>query len=154
MGRWAIFLAKNGIREITGLDYSWEGVKTSLLWAWREGLKLPFICADVVILPFNAEAFDAVVGALILDNLSRVDMDMALSEIERVTRPGAAGFFLFNPVLSAAQLEEIAKGDNPTKDCTVEVYSDAELEKKLAKWQILKSTLCEYGLRAIEAIKK
>ncbi|MCI0692147.1 hypothetical protein L0337_09115 [candidate division KSB1 bacterium] len=79
---------------------------------------------------------------------------MALSEIERVTRPGAAGFFLFNPVLSAAQLEEIANSDNPTKECMIEIYSDVELEEKLAKWQILKSTLCEHGLRAIEAIKK
>lgn len=149
-GRWAQYLAGHGVQEIVGVDYAPLGVRAASDWARRHGFGARFAAGSAMALPFRSGVFDGVIAALILDNLSRDDAAHAVVELNRVVQPGARGFFVFNPLMTAADLAALP-GDNPTKDCMHVVYDDGELASLLAGWSTTPPRRSAEGFRLIES---
>lgn len=149
-GRWAQFLAGHGIGEIVGVDYAEPGVGAATAWAERAGFNARFVVGSATALPLRGQSFDGGLAALILDNLSRADCARAVREMNAVMRAGARGFFVFNPVLTPAELAAVPD-DNPTKGCTHVVYEDHELAPCLAGWSVTAMSSSAERFRLIEA---
>lgn len=150
-GRWAQFLAGHGVAEIIGIDYAENGARAASSWARRSGFNARFVAASAMALPFRERLFDGVLAAVVLDNLSRADCAHAIREVNAVVQPGARGFFVFNPVVTPAELAAVAD-DNPTKGCMHVVYDDAELMECLPGWSIARRSISAERFRIIEAI--
>lgn len=149
-GRWAMFLAKHIRSEIVGVDYSEHGITAADTWKVQQRDRiLAFLVADVLALPFRPSSFDGVVAALILDNLDRNDLHIAVDELNVVTAQGSPGFFVFNP--PEKEVDEAAMEDNPTKECMHVDYTDDELITCLRGWDVLKLRRSKEGFRLIEA---
>jgi ubiquinone/menaquinone biosynthesis C-methylase UbiE len=149
-GRWAHFIVGHGVGEVVGVDYAEQGIRAASAWALRAGFNARFIVASVTALPFGPRRFDAVLAAVVLDNLSRTDRAHAVQEFNAAMQPGAHGFFVFNPVLTPAELATIGD-DNPTKSCMHVVYEDGELGACLPGWSIERLGTTAERFRVIEA---
>lgn len=154
-GRWGTYLRRQGVGPVTGIDSSLAGVRLGRDWAVREGVTgLRFTTGDALHLPFHEGTFDAVVAALLLDNLDRDDAHQAVAELTRTCRPGATGFFVFNPRFTPEQLADLATGDNPTRDCMHVVYEDEELVGLLEGWQVTGRRRSREGFRIVEGLRR
>ena len=154
IGRWSMFLGRNGVTPVFGADYSLAGVDTAQRWAKRENVKsLAFLAADALRLPFVDGAFDAVIAALLLDNLDREDAELVMTEINRIAGTDASGFFVFNPLLSPEQFAILKTRQNPTQDCMHVVYEDKEIEQLMDGWRITQRTESVEGFRIVEAVR-
>lgn len=149
-GRWAQFVAGHGVEEIVGLDYAEGGIRAASAWAERARFHARFVVGSAMALPFHGRRFDGVLAALILDNLSRADGTRSVMELNRVVQPGGRGFFVFNPVLTAAEVAAVTD-DNPTKGCMHVVYDDQELAGFLNGWSVTSFNSSAEGFRLIEA---
>ena len=149
-GRWAQFVARAGVREVVGIDYAEGGVRAASAWARRDRFSARFVVASAMSLPFRDRSFDGVLAAVLLDNLSRSDCLRVVRALNSVAEPGAHGFFVFNPVLTPAELATIPDG-NPTKGCMHVVYADRELPGCLPGWSITRLALTADRFRVIEA---
>lgn len=89
-------------------------------------------------------------AAVLLDNLSRDDCRRAVRQFTMIARPGAWGFFAFNPRLTAVELAAVPE-DNPTKACMHVVYEDAELEACLPGWVVTRTGATAERFRIVEA---
>ena len=154
IGRWSMFLVRNGVAPVVGIDYSLAGVEAARRRAKREAVEsLAFLAADALRLPFVDGAFDAVIAALLLDNLDREDAELAMREINRVARTGAAGIFVFNPSLGPEQLADLKASDNPTQDCMHVDYDDTEIERLIDGWGVTHRIKSVEGFRVVETIR-
>lgn len=154
-GRWGMYLRRKGIGRITGIDSSFPGIRLGRDWAAREGVAgLRFTTGDALHLPFSAGAFEAVVAALLLDNLDRQDARRAVAEVTRTCRPEATGFFVFNPRFTPEQLADLATQDNPTRGCMHVVYEDEELPELLAGWKVTNRRESREGFRIVEGLRR
>jgi SAM-dependent methyltransferase len=76
-------------RSVTGMDFSPEAVELCTRHRLTPGLA--FVCGDALSMPFPASSFDAVVN--IESSHCYESMDIFLSEVCRVLRPGGHFFF-------------------------------------------------------------
>ncbi len=150
-GRWALFLAGRGPVAIVGVDYAENGIRVASAWGRRAGASAHFLVGAATSLPFRHATFDGVLVALLLDNLSKADVGRAVGEINDVTRPGARGFFVFNPCLTEAELASVS-GQNPTRDCMHVTYEDDELPACLPGWAITRTKVSVERFRLVEAV--
>lgn len=150
-GRWARYLAGQGAREVIGIDYAEGGIRAAFQWARREKFPACFLVASAAELPFCGAAFDGVMAALLLDNLTREECQRVSGELARVVRLGARGFFVFNPLLTLEELAPLPE-DNPSRDCTHTVYQDVELPACLPGWGVSRTETTLEGFRVLEAI--
>lgn len=79
-----------GVELVAGVDPTWAQVAE----AGRRGGGVLYGRASAEALPFDAGAFDAVVACLVFEHI--VEVDIALSEVARVLRPGGRFLFLLN----------------------------------------------------------
>lgn len=149
-GRWAEFLAGPSAREVVGVDYAEQGVRAASLWARRSGFNARFVVALATELPFRGRPFDGLLAAVVLDNLSRSDCARAVEQFNAVVQPGARGFFVFNPVLTPAEMKAVPD-TNPTKGCMHVVYEDAELAALLPGWSVTRLGSTRERFRVVEA---
>lgn len=92
-GRISIELAKQGA-AVSLLDMS--GVALERARAFAQGLGVDLICGDLLRLPFASGQFGLTWNGGVLEHLSARELDIAVSEMARVTRPG--GYVVaFNP---------------------------------------------------------
>jgi ubiquinone/menaquinone biosynthesis C-methylase UbiE len=150
-GRWAHFLVGHGVDEVVGIDYAVNGVRAATAWARRAGSRARFVATSATALPFRERLFDGVLAALLLDNLSRVDCAVAVQGLNGVTKHGAHGFFVFNPVMTESELATV-RNDNPTKECRRVDYRDEELSACLSGWSISRLACTRERFRVIEAV--
>jgi hypothetical protein len=75
---------------------------------------------------FPGEFFDAVVAALVLDNVTREEMSAAVLRIRAALTPSGVSFCLFDPDLSCAH-EDRGPESNSTTGITRVVYTDEKL---------------------------
>jgi len=92
-GRFAVFLARSGA-ETTGVDVGPDLVAAARELARINQVECRFEQANVTDLPFEADAFDLVVGIAILHHLSDRDLLKALQETHRVLEKGGIAVFL------------------------------------------------------------
>jgi ubiquinone/menaquinone biosynthesis C-methylase UbiE len=149
-GRWAQYLVGHGVEEMVGIDYAMRGVRAARAWAKRSRFNARFVVGSATALPFRGPCFDGVLAALILDNLSRTDCARAVRALNSVAQVGARGFFVFNPVLTSAEIAAIPD-DNPTKSCMHVAYADHELASCLAGWSVTRVGSSVERFRLIEA---
>ncbi|MDO8339433.1 MAG: methyltransferase domain-containing protein [Candidatus Burarchaeum sp.] len=89
-GRDSIFLAKNRGFEVLGIDSSAEGIRQANETAAHEKVAIRFVQADVRMMPFGPESFDAILCNGILSHLLPQEREMTAREIGRVLRKGGA----------------------------------------------------------------
>ncbi|MPY89550.1 MAG: methyltransferase domain-containing protein [Luteitalea sp.] len=126
------------------------GVRAAQSWASCAGFNARFLVGSAMALPFRGRPFDGVLAALVLDNLSRADCAQAVRALSTVVRAGTRGFFVFNPVLTPAELAAIPE-DNPTKGCMHVVYEEHELATCLTGWSVMRYGSSAERFRLIEA---
>ncbi len=86
-GDLALELTKRGAREIVGVDFSLEMLKTGRdKLAARGVIGASWTLADALHLPFPEGTFDCVTNAFVLRNLA--DLRSGLTEMARVLQPG------------------------------------------------------------------
>lgn len=144
IGRWAMHLGRAGF-DVSGSDFAPNAVAYARAWAEEEGLPLRFACCPVTGTPFPGETFDGVVAALVLDNIARQEMTVAIERMQAALRPGGVAFCLFNPPFDCADAED----DNPTAGITRVVYSDAELAAAFPGFDLLDRCSYEAGTRGL-----
>lgn len=142
IGRWSIHFARAGM-EVAALDFAPHGVAYARHWAAQEGLPIRLACVAATEVAFPGERFDAAVAALVLDNLPREELPVALARMGEAVRPGGLAFFLFNPIAICADNAE----DNPTAGITQVRYSDDELRRLLSEWDVDRTARYEAGTR-------
>lgn len=84
-GETACFLAEALGARVTGVDYAEEMVERARRKAGERGLDIEFRQADAIRLPFDDEAFDAVICEC---TLCFLDKPAALGEMKRLVRSG------------------------------------------------------------------
>jgi ubiquinone/menaquinone biosynthesis C-methylase UbiE len=144
IGRWAVHFARAGL-SVSASDFAEHGVGYARQWAGEEGLAIRFVCCSVTEEAFPGESFDAVVAALVLDNITQGEMAVAIERMRSALRPGGVAFCLFNPVVVCAESGEA----NPTEGITRVVYRDAELVEALAGFDVLGMRVYEAGTRGV-----
>ena len=148
VGRWAIHLAKAGL-EVSGSDFAENGLAYAAAWARDEGVHLRLTCCPITELPFPGEQFDAVIAALVLDNVSRSEMKTAIGHMRASLREEGMAFCLFNPVGTRDERTEGGESTNPTSGVTHVVYDDDELRAAFAGFTILDFRRYEMGTRGL-----
>jgi SAM-dependent methyltransferase len=151
IGRWAVYLRRGGIGSVVAVDYAHAGCRHASAWSAREGLSVSAVVADVVALPFGRAVFDGLLAALVVENLDDHDQRLAFEEFRSVTTAGACGFFLFNPVLTDAELASLSASDNPTRHCHGSHCSDEEIQARLEGWLVLHTGTTRERLRFVQA---
>jgi SAM-dependent methyltransferase len=87
-GRFLVHFARRGLR-VTGLDSAPTALKLARDWLARESLKGDLLQADTrVRLPFEADAFDALLSTQVIHH-ARLELVLGtVAEISRVVKPG------------------------------------------------------------------
>jgi ubiquinone/menaquinone biosynthesis C-methylase UbiE len=88
-GKDSVFLAKNGF-EVTGVDFSLEGLRLAGERALREGAVVKWMPADVRMLQMPNASFDGVLCNNIMTLFIRQEREKVAAEIERVLAKGGA----------------------------------------------------------------
>jgi len=145
IGRWSVHLARAGM-QVSGVDFSPNAVRHARRWSEAERLDIRFACGSVTDEAFPGERFDAVVAALVLDNMTRAAMRDATARMRTSLRPGGVAFCLFNPVAMCA---DSADEDNPTAGLTHIVYTDHELTSAFTGFDVLRRGVYEAGTRGL-----
>jgi SAM-dependent methyltransferase len=93
-GQIARLASRVGAARVVGVDPTWTQVSE----AQRRAAGPAYTRASAHNLPFGSESFDAVVACLVFEHID--DVDVAISEVARVLRPGGRFlFFLNHPLL-------------------------------------------------------
>ena len=144
IGRWAMHFARAGL-AVSATDFACNGVEHARAWSSEEGLAIRFACQAITEEPFAGEQFDAVVAALVLDNIAPEEMRIAIGRMRDALCVGGVAFALFNPFATCSSDES----DNPTAGLTRVAYSDAELRASFPGFDILDMRVYEAGTRGI-----
>jgi SAM-dependent methyltransferase len=147
IGRWSIHLARAGF-EVSASDFAERGVAYARRWAGEAGLHLRLRCCAIKDDAFPGESFDAVVAALVLDNVTREEMSEAMLRIRGSLKPSGVSFCLFNPDLSCAD-EDGESESNPTAGITRVAYTDEELRTVFPGFSVLDVRRYEAGTRGV-----
>lgn len=146
IGRWSVFLAKAGF-AVKASDFAPNAIRYASRWAAEEGLKIEFACSPLTRPPFPDEHFDAILAALVLDNVGREEMDQALEHFRAGLRPDGLVFCLFNPILTQEEIRCQERAGNPTCGVTSVAYSDQEIQHAFAGFQLAASATYEQNTR-------
>lgn len=152
-GRWAVFLAKNGLR-IKGTDFSENAVRIATKWVSEERLLIEFSCRALTEPAFPDEKFQGIVAALILDNVSREEMLIAINLIRESLVEEGYVFALFNPVMAEEMINAQIECENPTAGITQINYTDCEIISAFAGFDALDQKIYEAGMRGFELKKQ
>ena len=148
VGIWATFLSKASL-TVKGVDFSSNAIQFASKWAAEEKLKIEYTCCPITVIPFTQEQFDGVVAVKILDNISREELEIVKGSIFKCLKEKGLLYCLFNPHMTTEELRMIHKSDNPTKEITLTIYTDAELKNLFPQFQLLDFRTYDYGFRGL-----
>jgi ubiquinone/menaquinone biosynthesis C-methylase UbiE len=134
-GRNSLFLAREGF-NVTGVDISKEALQILQETAKEGNLKIRTIVSDDRKIKVPNAFFDAVVSTLVIELHKRPEREEAISEIERILKPG--GILLITGSFSREEITELKtflkdfKFISPDDERIAEIGKDQEfiLEKK------------------------
>ena len=106
LGRHSIYFAKQGF-QVSAIDLSEYGMEHLTTWASKEGLDIDARVGDMVSLPYEDNFFDCVFAYHSMSHTDTEGLKKAISEIERVLKPGGE---LFNSLCSKASSEFTESG--------------------------------------------
>lgn len=154
----SVFLANSlsGL-DISGIDLAPQAIKLAEQWACEDGLSIKFASGDIAALPYEDGSFDAIVANSIFEHLTLELAEQALLEAKRVLKPGGVFFGCFDKVGTGPG--EYYKLDDGTHVYTdkgragmlLRCFSDDELKKLFAMWQIISFETIDSGSRLIWA---
>lgn len=87
LGRHSIFFSKQGF-HVSAFDLSEEGTKHLKEWAEKENLPIDIINADMVMLPYKDDSFDALFAYHVISHTDSVGSKKIIGEISRVLKVG------------------------------------------------------------------
>ncbi len=148
VGRWAIYLAKNGL-QVKGTDFSANAVRIARKWALEEGLSLEISCRALTESAFPDERFEAIVAALILDNVSREEMLIGIDLIRECLVDEGYLFALFNPIDTRGEINAQIKCENPTAGITQMNYTNSEIISAFLGFEVLRQETYEAQMRGL-----
>ena len=91
IGRHALLFAKNGFK-VTAVDISDDALSFLKKQCKEQGLDIACRKADMVTLPFSADAFDCIFAVHSAGHTDTEGMDRLIAELRRVLRPEGALF--------------------------------------------------------------
>lgn len=146
IGRWSMHFARAGF-SVSASDFAENGVRYAADWARDEGVRVRLRCCPVNRVPFPGERFDAVVAALVLDNVTRREMVEAVACVRASLRTGGVVFALFNPALRC--VGDVDGTPNPTTGVTQVAYADEELPLLFGGFRMVRLERFEMGTRGV-----
>lgn len=87
LGRHSIFFSKQGF-HVSAFDLSKEGTEHLKKWAAKEGLSIEITNADMLLLPYKDDSFDAIFAYHVISHTDSVGIKQIISEISRVLKIG------------------------------------------------------------------
>jgi ubiquinone/menaquinone biosynthesis C-methylase UbiE len=127
-GYLAIALARHGCR-VTGLDISRSFVRMAAENARKAGLRVDFELGDAADLPFSDNQFDFIVCRAAFKNFARPRV--ALDEMHRVLRPGAAALIIdLRKDFSRQAVSEYVRGRDPFSAALIKLTFNTMLKKR------------------------
>lgn len=148
-GRNSIYLSRIGF-NVVAIDSSFEASKTTSSNFFEEELRGKALSGDARYLPFHNDSFDGILAHHILDHLTKVGFEHAVSELLRVLKPGGLLLMTMDAfVTSRSDKDTIVKDDGtvayfrgPNKGKMVRPYVEEEIASLADKgWEIQKSEL-------------
>ena len=94
MGQNAMYFAKMGL-EVSAIEISDYAVEHIKDWAKEENLEIDAVVGDMHSLPYSANCFDCVFENHAIRHTDSTGLRKAISEIERVLKPGGEAFLTF-----------------------------------------------------------
>lgn len=125
IGRWAHFFAHCGF-DVTGVDFSEHAVTIAAAWGKELGSSAVFRCADISA-GTSGERYDAVIAAMVLDELSPLSARHVARQIEDVLVPGGGLYLSVNPLLNKQQIDSLQQIDSMTRDLRIFYRPDDEV---------------------------
>ena len=95
LGRHSVFFHKKGFK-VTACDLSEYGVNNLKEWQKKEGADFRAVVCDMKKLPFADNAFDCIYSYHVISHCDSKGIELILSEIRRVLKPGGEIFFDFS----------------------------------------------------------
>ena len=148
VGIWATYLSKAGL-TVKGVDFSSNAIQFASKWAAEEKLQIEYTCCPITGIPFIQEQFDGVVAVKILDNISKVELEIVKDSIFNGLKEKGLLYCLFNPHMTTEELKMMQESDNPTKEITLTIYTDDELKNLFPQFKLLDFRTYEYGFRGL-----
>src|SRR3989338_1026527 len=93
----SIFMSKYGF-EITGVDTSKPAIELGTGWAKEDNANVTFLAADLLNLPFDDGAFDAVVCNSVLEHFRLDQAKIIFDKFHNILIPGGFFFGCFDQV--------------------------------------------------------
>lgn len=156
----SVFMSKYGF-EITGVDTSKPAIELGTIWAQEDSANVTFLVADLLNLPFDDGAFDAVVCNSVLEHFRADQAKTIFDKIHKVLIPGGFFFGCFDQVGTGTKGEYFELQDHThvytdkmRKGMMLRNYSDQELKELLANFDILSFDKNNYGSRLVWAKKR
>ncbi len=164
-GRHIIYLSKLGF-EVTGIDISTTGIKTTKEWLIKEGLKGTLLKQDILEpIPFSENYFDAVISTQVIHHATLPEITREINEISRIVRSRGVIFVTVPPYKKYKKnkdgwtMKEIAKRtylplDGPEEGLVHYFFTKKELVNSLHQFKITKAYIDKTNHLAIIGIKK
>ncbi len=118
LGRHSVFMSKEGF-VVTAFDQSATGLEHTAAWAAREGAALRTVAGDMKAIPLPDASFDCVLCVNVIYHAPLDQVLQAVSELERVIRPGGELFITMCSKSSPSYTQALENGQVMGDGCTV-----------------------------------
>jgi len=127
-GRWCIAAARAGYRPI-GIDPSLKGIRAARRVAAQLGVDALYLVADGRYLPFPDSVIDQVFSYSVLQHLSKEHVQLILTEVHRVLKPGGESQVQLPHAFGARCLyHQARRGFRKARDFEVRYWTIPELK--------------------------
>ena len=155
----SIFMSKYGF-EVTGIDASKPAIELANAWAKEDNANVSFLAGDLLNLPFNDGAFDAIVCNSVLEHFRLDQGKIIFDKVHKILTAGGFFFGCFDQVGSGKgeyfELEDHTHvyTDQMRKGMMLRNFSDQELKELLCNFDLLSFDKNNFGSRLVWAKKK
>jgi SAM-dependent methyltransferase len=154
----SVFLARNGF-DVVGVDLAAHAIELGKMWADQESLKIDFQVQDISNLSFAEKTFTGVIANSIFEHLTYDLAEQTAKKIYWLLADKGVFFGCFDMVgTGPGEYYKLDDGthvytDKGRKGMLLRCFSDDELRRIFAGWQIQELSSIEGGSRILVATK-
>lgn len=155
----SIFISKYGF-DVTGIDTAKGAIGLGKAWAQEDNINVNLIVGDLLNLPFNEGAFDAVICNSVLEHFRLDQAKVLFEKVHKVLSEKGFFFGCFDQVGSGkGEYFELSDTthvytDEMRKGMMLRNYTDQELRELLNNFDIMSFDKNNFGSRLVWARKK
>lgn len=154
----SVFLARNGF-DAVGVDLAAHAIELGKMWAEQESLKIDFQVQDISHLTFADKSFAGIIANSIFEHLTYELAEQTATKLKALLKDGGVFFGCFDMVgTGPGEYYKLEDGthvytDKGRKGMLLRCFSDEELKRLFADWQIKELSTLESGARILIATK-